>query len=419
MSTSQEFSAPDINAEDYYERLGTPSTASAGDINSHTKKYVAEFKPELSNHDNADERWKRFNTARQTLNTEDPKENYDTFRERFGTDQAAEAYETWQANDALGSPDTVSARDLGLESDVDESEQQSSTENEHREDRQSQRKQRQNRQSREERRRERARRRREGETNVDTDSSKTYSTRATDNSQNTTSGTESESTKKEENETTSSTFDRVVDHVRSTIDLAAMEVSTMLSMIELVVIGYVLYVLFAGFGFGSIPVSIIQSTGTVVVGSLILGLLAYEYLDRFDSRLSESRAKGVGTHFTRSTNPARLLLLPGGLAIIWGLVLLAGGGALTVLLLAVSVLSLYGRLRELRRVTDLPTWTDNVEPVGGVAAVVIYITLFVQGGQATGDTLTTASIVALVAVAVALLIIVGAPLAAAREQIAE
>ncbi len=416
MSTSQEFSAPDINAEDYYERLGTPPTASADDINSHTKKYVAEFKPELSSHDNADERWKKFNTARQTLNTEDPKENYDTFRERFGAGQAAEAYETWQANDALGSPDTVSARDLGLESDVDESEQQASAESERHESRQSQRKRRQNRQSREDRRRERARRRREGETNVDTDSSKTYSTRTTDNSQSSNSDTESGSTDKE-NETNSSTFNRVVNHVRSTIDLAAMEVSTMLSMIELIVIGYVLYVLFAGFGFGSIPVSFIQSTGSAVIGGLILGLLAYEYLDRFDSRLSTSRAKGVGTHFTRSTNPAQLLLFPGGLAVIWGLVLLAGGGALTVLLLVVSVLSLYGRLRELRRVTDLPAWTDNIEPVGGIAAVVIYITLFVQGGQATGDTLTTASIVTLIAVSVALLIIVGAPLAAAREQI--
>ena len=416
MSTSQEFSAPDINAEDYYERLGTPPTASSSDINSHTKKYVAEFKPELSNHDNADERWKRFNTARQTLNTENPKEDYDTFRERFGADRAVEAYETWQANEALGSPDTVSARELGLESDVDESEQQSSKENEHHKDRQSEREQKQNRQSREERRRERARRRREGETDVDTDSSKTYSTRATDNSQNTNSDAESDSTD-EANETDSSKFNRVVNHVRSTIDLAVAEVSTMLSMIELIVIGYVLYVLFAGVGFGSIPVSFIQSIGTVVVGGLILGLLVDEYLHRFDSRLSESKAKGVGTHFTRSTNPAQLLLFPGGLTVIWGLVLLAGGGAFTVLLLTVSVLSLYGRFRELRRVTDLPTWTDNVEPVGGVAAVVIYITLFVQNGQATGDSLTTASIVALIAIAAALLVIIGAPLAAAREQL--
>ncbi len=413
MSTTQQFSTPNINAEDYYERLGVPSSADSDDVGNHTKKYVAQFKPELSDHDNADERWKRFNTARQTLNSPDSKDDYDTFRERFGPGQATEAYETWQANDALGSPETVSARDLGLESDVDESDsQQSQTTEERTERRKSSRQQRKQRASREERRRERARRRREGKTDIDTDNSKTYSTRAKDNSERTDTKTDSG--------TESSTFERVVSHVRSTVDLTAMEASTMLSLLEFIVAGYIVYTLVVEFAIGSISVPIVQDAAAVVFGLAILGVLSYEYLDRFSSRLSDDTDNNVGNQFTTTSNPAGLLVVPALFAFLWGLVLLGGGGALTILLLTVSVLSLYGRLRGLGEVVDLPEWSDYVEPVGGAATVLIFVALFVQAGQTTsGSLLTNAGTGVFAVVMVTLLVIIGAPLAAAKEQLLE
>lgn len=409
MSTTQEFTAPDINAEDYYERLGAPASADSADIDDHTKKYVAQYKPELSNHEDADERWKLFNDARLTLNSSDSKDDYDTFRERFGPEQAKEAYETWQANKTLGSPETVSASALGIESKTESSRsEQRQTDQEQRDSQSSSRQEERRTATREERRQERARRRREGETDVDTDSSKTYSTRATEESQ----GTSQETKAAEEEESNDlATFSKVVSHVRSTVDLATVEVSKLLSMLDLVVIGYLLYTLIIRPIIGIIPVSIIQTAGAGIGGLVVVGVLAKEYLDRFDSWFSESAKNSVGNHFTREENPARLLLGPGVSAVLWALVLLAGGSVFTILLLAVSVLSLYGRLRGLNKVTDLSEWTSYVEPAGGAATVIIYFVLLIQGGQVTGSNMIILS------TAIALLLLIGSPLVAVNNHL--
>ncbi|MBX0296682.1 DnaJ domain-containing protein [Haloarcula nitratireducens] len=413
MSATQEFTAPDINREDYYERLGVPPSADATDIANHTKKYVAEFKPELSTHDNADERWKQFNKARQTLNSTDSKEDYDTFRERFGAEQATEAYETWQANDALGDPNSVSARDLGLESEVDESESGHKThDQEWNKQRSSSRDQQQNRSTREERRHERARRRQAGETDIDTDSSKTYSTRATDGGKRTGTNETTDADKDETEDDESGTFGRVIDHVRSTVDLAAMEVSTMFSLLDLVGVSYLLYVLVVEFVLGSVPIPIIRDAGTVAVSLALVGLLSVAYLDRFSDRVTSGGRASVGNQFTKSTTPTRLLALPALFAVLWSLVLLIGGGALTILLLAVSVACLYGRLRGVSNVVDIPDWTENIEVAGGALAAIIFIVLFIQSGQVTGT-----GPLATVGIGIVLLALIGTPIAAVRQQL--
>lgn len=123
MSATAEFTSPNVEAQDYYERLGAPADASADDIANHTKKYVAKFKPELSDHDNADERWDRFNDARQTLSEPDDKGEYDTFRERFGPEDGAEAFEAWEARDRPGDPATLDpARQLDARRSVTKTE---------------------------------------------------------------------------------------------------------------------------------------------------------------------------------------------------------------------------------------------------------------------------------------------------------
>lgn len=410
MSATQEFTAPEINEEDYYERLGAPPSADASDVDNHTKKYVAEFKPELSTHDNADERWKRFNDARQTLNSEESKEDYDTFRERFGAEQAAEAYETWQANDALGEPDSVSAVELGLESEVDESEDDGRSRTRDRSDRRSS--SRQRRSSREERRRERAERRQAGETDIDTDSSKTYSTRATSEGK-TTGETDAA------DESGSGTGRSVVDRVRTTVDLAATEVSTMLSLLDVAVVGYILYVLLVEFVLGNVPIPVVRDAGTVLVSIAVVGALGAEYLGRFSDRIAAGGATGVSNQFVRSEDPARLLALPALFAVLWSVVLLFGGAALTILLLSVSVVSLYGRLRGVESVVDLPDWAEYVEPAGGVLAAVVFVSLFVLSGQAPGGAgpLAGAGTAVLAGVGVALLALVGAPIAAVGQHL--
>lgn len=414
MSATQEFTAPEINEDDYYERLGAPPSADASEVDNHTKKYVAEFKPELSTHENADERWKWFNDARQTLNSADSKEDYDTFRERFGAEQAAEAYETWQAKTALGAPDSVSARELGLESEAEESESRQRSRDRDRSDRRSS--SRQRRSTREERRRERAERREAGETDIDTDSSKTYSTRATDDER---TNTDADADGRETAETGSGTVDRVVDRVRATVDLAATEVSTMLSLLDVVVVGYVLYVLLVEFVLGSVPVPVVRDAGTVVASLALLGGLSWEYLDRLSDRLAAGGPNEGNDQFTRSTAPAELLALPALSAVLWSIVLLVGGAALTILLLSVSLLSLYGRLRGVDGVVELPDWAEYVEPAGGALAALVFVGLFVLSGQAPGGAgpLTGTSSAVLAGVGVALLALIGAPVAAVGRRL--
>lgn len=417
MSATQEFSAPEITADDYYQRLGAPPSVDASDIGDHADMYVKDFKPELSTHENADERWKRFNRARQTLNSKDSKEDYDTFRERFGADQATEAYETWQANDALGPPDSVSAHDLGLESEVDESESRQRS-RDRSERRSSGRQRRQQRSTREERRRERRQRRQAGETDIDTDSSKTYSTRATDSDDSRTE-TETETSTDQEAASEVGTTSRVVQHVRSTVDLAATEGSTMLSLLDFVVVGYALYVLLVEFILGNVPIPVIRDGGTIIIGLALIGVLSWEYLDRYSDRLATGGVTSIGNQFTRSENPVWLLSLPALSAVLWSLILLSGGAALTILLLAVSLVGLYGRLRGLRTVVELPDWTEYAEPAGGVLAAIVFVALFIQSGQVPGNAgpLATANADVLVGTGALLLALIGVPIAAIGQRL--
>lgn len=410
MSATQEFGAPEISEDDYYNRIGAPQSADPSDIGNHTKKYVAEFKPELSTHENADERWKRFNTARQTLSSPDSKEDYDVFRERFGAEQASEAYEKWQATGKLASPSTVPADELGLEPEVDKSKSR------RRGSEESSRARRKQRTTREERQRERRERREAGETDIDTDSSKTYSTRTTSKTQD-----EDTDTRAESDTSSPGTFSRVIDRVRSGVDLAATEVSIMLSLLDLVLLGYLLYSLLVGLGLATVPSETVRSFGTVVVGLALVGGLSWEYLDRFEARFIAGGVGSVGDYFTSSDNPTRLLAVPAVSSALWGLILIGGGGALTVLLLAVSLVSLYGRLRGIKRLVSLPDWTDYAEPGAGILASVAFILLFVQSGQlpGTGGPMTGADTPILAGIGVLLLVLVGLPVAAVGQRLTE
>lgn len=412
MSTTQEFGAPEISEDDYYNRIGAPQSADPSEIDNHTKKYVAEFKPELSTHENADERWKRFNTARQTLSSPDSKEDYDVFRERFGAEQASEAYEKWQADGTLGPPDNVPASKLGLEPEADESRSRTRD----REETTSSRTQRRQRTTRQDRRQERRERREAGETDIDTDSSKTYSTRATDRRE------DGETEAQDQSDARSSgTFGRVIDRVRSTVDLAATEVSIMFSLLDLVLIGFLVYSVLVGLALGNVPSEIVRSFGTVVVGLAIAGGLSWEYLDRFEARFAADGVGSVGDYFTSSDNPTRLLALPAVSSVLWSLVLLGGGGALTALLLTVSLASLYGRLRGIKRLVSLSDWTDYAEPGAGILASAAFVLLFVQSGQlpGAGGPMAGADTSVLAGLGVLLLALVGLPVAAVGQRLTE
>ncbi len=423
MSAASGFSSPNVEAQDYYERLGAPADASAEDINNHTKKYVAEFKPELSDHENADERWNRFNEARQTLNDADNKEEYDTFRDRFGPEDGAEAYEAWEARDRPGDPATLDpARDLNRPSIGDEGDSQtrrdatSSQDQRQGRDRDQQRRQQRQRQASQEERRRRARERerRRREADIDLDSSKAYSTRAerqadaTDDSGETGSET--------------STVREVLSHLRTSGRVATSEFATILSMLELLVIGYLVYAIsvqVAAAGVAdAVGLTVVQDVVTVGVVLGLGFLLVRRYLDKFTAGPAGSGATGsLGrTLITESDRPTWFVFGTAIVAVLFGGLLALGGGATTLLFLGLALLFTYGRYRVFAEVTETPDWDEYVEPAGAVGAALLFATVFTFAtpGTSVGGALQEAGAAALGGVFLLILVIAGLPAAATQ-----
>ncbi len=411
MSTAGEFSSPNVEAKDYYERLGVPEDASAEDVANHTKKYVAQFKPELSDHDNADERWDRFNDARQTLNGAETKEEYDTFRERFGPQDGAEAYEAWEARDRPGDPATLDpARQLdrpsiGKEGTAtsDEEPAESQTSSRQSDDRQQRRSRERTRQTseaeRERRRRERQRRRREAD--IDLDSSKAHSTRNVDRD-------DEEDDEATEEPASQSTARQVLSHFRESGRVATREAATALEVLELAVVGYIIYALIVQFGAASVA----DAAGTVIVQDIatvgvVLGVgfvLVSRYLQRFgtDPANPDGRPSPGRQLIRDSDTPTWFVYGPAVAGVLFAGLLPLGGGGTTLLFVGLAMLFTYGRYRVVAELVPTPDWSEYVDIAGGAGAAVLFIAIFVLSAPGAGveaDVATSGPAVAIVVVA--------------------
>lgn len=388
MSAASEFSSPNVEKKDYYERLGAPADAGAEDIANHTKKYVAQFKPELSDHDNADERWDRFNDARQTLSEADTKEEYDTFRGRFGPQDGAEAYEAWEARDRPGDPATLDpARQLDRPSIGDDTTEETAAESQTSSDQRNSRQQRRSRErtqqtsdaERQRRRRERQRRRREAD--IDLDSSKAHSTRNVDRDD------EDEAT---EDVTSQSTARRVFSHLRESGRVATREVATALGMLELAVVGYVTYALVVGFGAASVAdaagVVLIQDIATVGVVLGVGFVLVSRYIQRFgaDPANPDGPPSPGRQLIVDSDTPAWFVYGPAVAGVLFAGLLPLGGGGTTLLFVGLAVLFTYGRYRVVADLVPTPGWSDYVDIAGAVGVAVLFVALFVLSTPGVG-----------------------------------
>lgn len=421
MSATAEFTSPNVEAQDYYERLGAPADASADDIANHTKKYVAKFKPELSDHDNADERWDRFNDARQTLSEPDDKGEYDTFRERFGPEDGAEAFEAWEARDRPGDPATLDpARQLdrpsignqdGKESADDTSARQ--TNGRDTDGRRRSQSQQQQESEAERRRRRQERRRRRQQADIDLDASKAYSTRNV-------SQDEEEVSVDDADEPTAR-WREVLTHLRESGRVATREVATLLGMIELAIVGYLAYVVVVEVGAGTVA----DAVGATIVQDLVtvgavLGIgfvLVTRYLQRFvrDAEGRDGRRSLSRRLITESDNTRWFVYSPTVAAVLFAGLLMVGGGGTTLLLLGLSVLFTYGRYRVVSGLVPTPDWSRYIELAGGVGAALLFVAVFalstpgvgVQVGLAAGPMIAVVVFVLTIALA-------GLPTAALR-----
>lgn len=424
MSTTAEFSSPNVEAKDYYQRLGAPADASAEDIANHTKKYVAQFKPELSDHDNADERWDRFNDARQTLNEAETKEEYDTFRERFGPEDGAEAYEAWEARDRPGDPATLDpARQLDrpsigdedtASSDAEAADSQRSTSRSDGRQRRRSREQTQQTSEAERQRRRRERQRRRREADIDLDSSKAHSTRNVDRDE----GDRDEET---EEPASQSTARQVLSHLRESGRVATREVATALGMLELAVVGYVIYAIVVQFGAASVA----EAAGSVllqdvVTVGVVLGIgfvLVSRYLQRFgaDPANPDGRPSPGRQLIVDSDTPAWFVYGPAVAGVLFAALLPLGGGGTTLLFVGLAMLFTYGRYRVVADLLPTPNWSDYIDIAGGVGAAVLFIALFVLSTPGAGVQVGIATVgpavaVGVVALAAAIMVIPSATL---------
>ncbi|WP_299266567.1 DnaJ domain-containing protein [Halorientalis sp.] len=409
MSAAGEFSSPNVEAKDYYERLGVPEDASAEEIANHTKKYVAKLKPELSDHDNADERWDRFNNARQTLNEAEIKAEYDTFRERFGPQDGAEAYEAWEARDRPGDPATLDpARQLdrpsiGKEDSTASDEQTAERQTANRQtDGRQQRRSREHTQrtsdaERQRRRRERQRRRREAD--IDLDSSKAYSTRNVDR--------DDEDDEEVTEETAGqSTARQVLSHLRESGRVATREVATALGMLELVVVGYAIYALVVQFGAARVA----DAAGTVIAQNIatvgvVLGVgfvIVSRYLQRFGADPANPDGRpSPGRQLIRDSDTPRWFVYgPAVAGVLFAGLLPLGGGGTTLLFVGLAMLFTYGRYRVVAELVPTPDWSDSVDVAGGVGAAVLFIVIFVLSTPDAGIVASVATAGPAVALAV-------------------
>jgi curved DNA-binding protein CbpA len=429
---TEEFTSPDIEAADYYTRLGAPEDAEASDIERHIKKYVREYMPQGSNHERAEERWKRFNEARNTLKEPEEKTQYDTFRERFGAERGTEAFEAWEARDRPGDPTQLDpVRDLGMPAEGKDD--QDSTRDRHQErterDGRDQDRQRhtENTQSRyDDRRRTGERqRRRDADLNVDLDSTVTHSTRTPDSDRT-----------EETTETKTGVISQVLEHARVTTALGIQEVTTVFSMLELVVAAYLVYVVLV-----QVLTPVVTSVGggvllqDVVTAAVTLGLgygLARQYLRRFagepldlaalDLPVPHARLFGEAESdsppgrriLERMDRPETALLVPVAAAALFGGVFLLGGGGVALFLFGAALLSVYARTRVIDSLRSTPEWGQYADVVGGVGVGLSFLTTYgvasPPGGLSSG---APGDVAVLIVLTLAMLVAVVSPIAPA------
>lgn len=448
MSTSaEEFQAPNVEAEDYYERLGAPSSASAEEIDNHTKKYVAKFKPELSDHENADERWDRFNEARRTLNDTSEKELYDTFRERFGPERGVEAYQAWEARDRPKDPARVDpVRDLGVAPDSTDGSETSTTETEGRTSSSSTRQTETGRKtgtetesrtyqntdtkhdttqqtSETERQTRRHHTRRDPDRDLNT--SGTHSTRSSTRAEQTGTGTAAAG---------SSFIDQLFTRFRAKTEVVVAEVVTGLSMLGWLLLAYLVFVFVGDIGAGAVigsissvlPIGgdILQRGVNVLVVAALGFVLLREYFDRFTGGEDRNRplAPPGREAIEALETPGRALIVPTVLGLLATLVFAIGGGGFMALVAGGALLSVHGRFRAIKRVASLPQWVDTIGPVAGVCTLIAFVALSGQVGLETSlSEITVLSHPITVAVvglayAIALLSPVGAVLTSSPDE---
>lgn len=425
-ASAEEFGAPELDATDYYERLGAPQSASADEIDDHTKKYVAQFKPELSDHENADERWERFNEARQTLNDESEKELYDVFRERFGPETGAEAYQTWEARDRPKDPARVDpVRDLGIAPEStgeSDSRQRSDTDSARQESRTSTNRQSTRQKTTQQDDSQRRTQRRSTRQRSDLDTSGTHSTRSAEANRQTTAS--------DSDESGTSVFDRITERVRASTRVAVAEITTLLSMFEWLllatlavgVVGTVAVPAVEAVS-GVLPVSesLVQALVTAGLMAALSYPLAGMYFDRFVGERGGQLASPGRRAIESLGKPESALLIPTLVGLLAALGLVTGGGGFTMLIAGAALLSVHGRFRVIGRTRSLPEWTDNFDTAAGAAVVIALLGVFIQTGpdatfaQAMAAASPTALAVIVLSYLVAILGPVGAVVAARGE----
>jgi curved DNA-binding protein CbpA len=431
-ATTEDFTSPDIEASDYYTRLGAPEDAEASDIERHIKKYVREYMPQGSNHERAEERWKRFNEARNTLKDPEEKTQYDTFRERFGAERGTEAFEAWEARDRPGDPTQLDpVRDLGMAADGKDEQDSTHDRRQEQTERDSQDQDRQRHtedtQSRydDRRRPNEHQRRRDADLNVDLDSTVTHSTRTPDTDQT-----------EETVETKTGVISRAFEHVRTTTALGVQEVTTAFSMLELIVAAYFVYVVLVQVLTPAVA-SVVGGVflQDVVTAGVTLGLgygLARQYLRRFDGEpldlaVLDMPIPDVGLFgdddpdsppsrriLERMDRPETALIVPVGMATLFGGVFLLSEGSVALFLFGVALLSVYARTRVIESLRPTPEWGQYADVVGGVGTALVFLTTYGAaspvGGLSTG---VSGDVVVLIVLTLAMLVAVVSPIAPA------
>ena len=422
MSAAESFGSPDPTANDYYERLGAPTGADADDIDDHTKKYVAEFKPELSDHENAEERWSRFNAARQTLGDPDEKEQYDVFRERFGPETGADAYETWQARDRPKSPRQVDpVRDLGLDpadagGDVDADTgtgTETGTDTDTDTDGETTGRSRRERTGSQGRDRARAGGRSRGSSAAETAGESTAEGRTgggrADAGTSAGAGTTAGTGRGSEDGTFSTRADagaetstgETVDggfgtRLVTELEVFVTEATTVLSGIEYFVAAYLAYAVVVQFGAAAVAGvggGTLRDAVTVATVFGIGYMLYVTYIGRFVADDPDRPVTPPGRQAIESLDtPRSALFAPAGLGLLLTAALLTGGDGVVLFLLGVTLLSTYGRFRVVRSLVSLPSWSRYVAPVGGLLSAVAFLVMFVASAPDTSLVRTIAGL---------------------------
>jgi hypothetical protein len=388
-----------------------PEGADIDEIEAHLTKHKRDYIPQTSTHERAKERWQRFVDAQDALEDAENREKYDVLRDRFGPERGTEVYEKWDVRGRQ--PEDVKTldpvRDLGLPPE-EEPDGETDDSTDRRQQRQSETDSTTDSAFQQRRRTDQSRQRREYDVDVDLDSTKTHSTRSPDDDRD-------DDATRDDGEGTR--FDRVLDHLNMTTAIAIREATTALSTVEFAVAAYLVYVVVVELvapavasAVGGTPLIDPVTAGT----TLGLGyLLVSRYLDRFagDGAADGPTASPGRRIFRTVAEPELSLVVPVALTVLLGLGFLLGGGAGTLFLFGLALLSVYARFRLVADRLPLPAWGRYAEPAGAVAVAVLFLAVFVatDGSVGVGE-VTSSSGAPLVAVVVfATLVAIAAPVA--------